>query len=113
MKNERPWGNYTNIFTSQDFNIKTIEILPNKQPSYQYHHKRSEHWIILKGEAEITINDVTTIKKEGDHIFVPVGDKHRIKNISNDVTLQFIEVQTGTYFGEDDIVRIQDDYGRA
>lgn len=113
MKIEKPWGSYTNIFTNKDCNIKTIEISPGKQPSYQYHHKRAEHWIILKGTAEVTIDDSIFIKNAGDHIYIPLGSKHRIKNISDCDCLNFIEVQTGTYFGEDDIVRLQDDYGRS
>jgi mannose-6-phosphate isomerase-like protein (cupin superfamily) len=109
----RPWGTYTVLHTDNKCNIKTIEIMPGKQPSYQYHHKRAEHWIILQGQAEVTLDEVTSIKGVGDYIFVPVGSKHRIKNLSEVENLIFVEVQTGTYFGEDDIVRLDDDFGRA
>ena len=79
--------------------------------SYQSHAKRSEHWIIVNGQAVITLNDQEHFLKQGEHIFIPQGCKHRIHNQSNSL-VEFIEVQVGSYFGEDDIVRYQDDYGR-
>jgi len=108
----KPWGSYTSLYQNELCNIKTIEILPGCQPSYQFHHKRAEHWIILSGTAEVTINDIVNIKNTGEYIFVPTGSKHRIKNTADKEILIFVEIQTGSYFGEDDIVRIQDDYGR-
>jgi mannose-6-phosphate isomerase len=111
-KNERPWGNYEVIETRENFSIKMIVINPGCQPSYQYHSKREETWIILEGDAQVTIDDSITSSSRGDIIKVPVGAKHRIKNTSSSALLKFIEIQTGSYFGEDDIVRIQDDYGR-
>jgi mannose-6-phosphate isomerase-like protein (cupin superfamily) len=110
---KRPWGTYTNLLDVDYCKVKTIEIKPGKQPSYQYHHKRSEHWIIVSGKALVTIEDEQFDVKSGDHVFVPRLAKHRIKNVSADEQLVFIEVQTGDYFGEDDIVRIEDDFGRA
>lgn len=109
----KPWGSYSNIEQSLNYNIKKIVVKPGQQPSYQYHHFRSEHWIIIEGEAEITIDDQLKKYVKNETIFIPVGSKHRVKNPSNTDDLVFIEVQTGSYFGEDDIVRVQDDYGRS
>lgn len=110
---KRPWGVYTNIGHGDGYNLKKIVVSPGQQPSYQYHHFRSEHWIIIEGEAEITIDDQTKVYSKNDAVFVPTGSKHRVKNLSKDKELVFIEVQTGSYFGEDDIVRVQDDYERS
>ena len=109
---QKPWGTYTNILDSDLCKVKIIEIKPQYQPSYQYHHKRAEHWIVVQGEGIVTIDEVERSVKVNDTIFVKVGQKHRIKNTSKSENLVFIEVQTGTYFGEDDIVRVEDDFGR-
>ena len=111
-KESRPWGQFENLIDEQYCKVKRIIIKPGQRPSYQYHHKRSEHWIIVQGTATVTLDDQEFEYKEGDHIFIPVKSKHRIKNTSKDQDLIFIEVQCGTYFGEDDIVRVSDDYGR-
>ena len=110
---QKPWGTYTNILDSDMCKVKLIVIKPKCQPSYQYHHKRAEHWVVVKGEGTVTIDDSTSTVKLNDSIFVGIGQKHRIKNTSDSEDLVFIEVQTGTYFGEDDIVRVEDDFGRA
>jgi len=110
---QRPWGTYTNILDGNLCKVKIIVVKPNCQPSYQYHHKRSEHWVVVQGEASVTIDDVVREVKVNDSIFVDIGQKHRIKNTSNTEDLIFIEVQTGSYFGEDDIVRVEDDFGRV
>ena len=110
---QRPWGTYTNILDNDLCKVKVIVIKPQCQPSYQYHHKRSEHWIVVKGEGSVTIDDTTRTVKKNDSVFVKIGQKHRIKNTSKSEDLVFIEVQTGTYFGEDDIVRVEDDFGRV
>lgn len=110
---QKPWGTYTNILDNEMCKVKVIAIKPQCQPSYQYHHKRSEHWIVVQGEGVVTIDDVTRVVKKNDSIFVKIGQKHRIKNTSKNENLVFIEVQTGTYFGEDDIVRVEDDFGRV
>ena len=112
-KFERPWGTYTNLLDESFCKVKTIVVKPGQQPSYQYHHKRSEHWIVVSGEGLATVDEETTKLNPGEYIFVPVESKHRIKNTSSDRDLIFIEVQTGTYFGEDDIVRLEDEYGRV
>ncbi|MAK54349.1 MAG: mannose-6-phosphate isomerase [Pusillimonas sp.] len=108
----RPWGNYTNILDEDNCKVKKIKINPDQRPSLQYHNQRSEHWIIVQGTGLATVGTEDIKVEAGDHIFVPKLTKHRIKNIGND-TLTFIEVQCGTYFGEDDIVRLDDDYGRS
>ena len=109
----KPWGSYENLATQEIFNLKKLIISPGQQISYQYHQKRAEHWIILKGKCEVTIDDTVKAYEKNDCIYVPIGSKHRIKNTSHLEDLIFIEIQTGTYFGEDDIVRLQDDYNRS
>ena len=109
---DKPWGTYEILSTRTDFNLKKIVVKPGCQPSYQYHSKRSEHWVIVSGECEVTLDGEKSLYSSNQHVFVPVGSKHRIKNTSSVNDLIFIEVQTGTYFGEDDIVRLEDDYGR-
>jgi mannose-1-phosphate guanylyltransferase/mannose-1-phosphate guanylyltransferase/mannose-6-phosphate isomerase len=109
---ERPWGNFKILKEEDHFKSKVIQVNPGHQLSYQSHAKRAEHWIITRGIAEITLNDEVIVKKQGESIYIPQGAKHRIKNASQNI-VEFVEVQVGTYFGEDDIVRYQDDYGRA
>lgn len=108
----RPWGEYEILRDESYFKSKVIRVEAGQQISYQSHAKRSEHWIIVKGEAVVILNDEEHIRKQGEHIFIPVGAKHRIINRSKTV-IEFVEVQVGSYFGEDDIVRYQDDYGRS
>ena len=110
-KEERPWGSYENLLDSKDCKVKKIIILPNQRPSYQYHHKRTEVWVVVKGTGIVTIDDIESKVQEESVVIVPLGSKHRIKNTGKD-NLIFIEVQLGTYFGEDDIVRLEDDYER-
>ncbi|WP_127844482.1 phosphomannose isomerase type II C-terminal cupin domain [Psychroflexus aestuariivivens] len=109
---ERPWGAYFVLEDSPTHKVKRIEVKPGGRLSYQYHHKRSEVWTIVKGEARITLDDVDTDYKSGDVIQIPLKAKHRIMNIGQE-KLIFVEVQLGTYFGEDDIVRLEDDYQRS
>lgn len=104
----RPWGWYAVIATGGDFQIKTLFIEPHKRLSLQSHEKRSEHWFVLRGE--LTVNDSLTILKGGSHD-CPAGKLHRLEN-KTDVPVVIIEIQTGTYFGEDDIIRYEDDFGR-
>ena len=110
-KEERPWGQFENLLDEEYCKVKRLTVLPGHRPSYQYHHKRSEHWTIVKGAALVTLDDQEHSLSVGDHIFIPIGAKHRIQNNGTE-NLIFIEVQCGTYFGEDDIVRLQDDYNR-
>ena len=108
---ERPWGKYIVISDDSNYKLKRIEVNSGHRLSYQYHNKRSEVWTIVKGYGEVTIDGQKKEVTYGDCIKIGIGSKHRIKN-NSDSTLIFIEVQTGTYFGEDDIVRIQDDFDR-
>ena len=108
----RPWGYFSIISDEKQYKIKKITVNPNCRLSYQYHNKRQETWIILSGEGLMTIDDKNHQVFKGSQIFIPTKSKHRIENTSSTDILEFIEVQTGEYFGEDDIVRIQDDYGR-
>ena len=108
---ERPWGRYEVLQESETFKVKCIWVLPGKRFSYQRHEKRAEHWYIVQGTADVTLNGVTTRHLPGDSVMVEVGDLHRLSNVGIDDVI-FIEVQTGTYFGEDDIERLEDDFGR-
>jgi mannose-1-phosphate guanylyltransferase/mannose-6-phosphate isomerase len=107
----RPWGKFEILKNETHYKSKIIRVDAGQKISYQSHAKRSEHWILVKGQATVVLNDKDVILKAGEHIFIPQGAKHRIINTSNQ-PVEFIEVQVGSYFGEDDIVRYQDDYGR-
>ena len=108
---ERPWGRYFVLHNEPNYKIKRIEVEMGMRLSYQYHHKRSEAWTIIQGNAKIILDDKTHILKSGESIKIPIKSKHRIENIGQS-SLMFIEIQTGDYFGEDDIVRIEDDFNR-
>ena len=108
---ERPWGKYYVLQDEANYKLKRIEVNPGQRLSYQFHHKRQEYWTIIEGEAIVTLDDEEITLKYGESIFIPIGSKHRVENKTENL-LAFIEVQTGTYFGEDDIVRLQDDYKR-
>tara|TARA_Y100001933_G_scaffold155619_1_gene153825 strand:+ start:333 stop:1763 length:1431 start_codon:yes stop_codon:yes gene_type:complete len=107
----RPWGNFTSIADNKGWQVKKIEVNIGSKLSLQMHNHRSEHWIVVKGFAEVEINKVKTFLKENESIFIPLGSKHRLSN-AGDSPLIVIEVQTGDYLGEDDIVRFEDVYGR-
>jgi mannose-1-phosphate guanylyltransferase/mannose-1-phosphate guanylyltransferase/mannose-6-phosphate isomerase len=107
----RPWGYFEILKDTDNFKSKVIRVNPHSQISYQSHAKREEHWTIVKGSGEVVLNDEVIPVKAGTHIHIPLGAKHRIRN-NTDAMLEFVEVQLGTYFGEDDIVRYQDDYKR-
>ena len=107
----RPWGKFYVIHDESNYKLKRIEVKPGHRLSYQYHTKRSETWICVYGHGKITLDGETQDFSKGDSIVIPLGAKHRIENIGN-VNLVFIEVQTGEYFGEDDIIIIEDDYNR-
>jgi len=111
-KEERPWGRFFVIHDEKKYKLKRIEVDSGGRLSYQYHKKRSETWTIIEGEALVTLDDKIFNYRAGDTILIPQGIKHRVENKGNN-TLIFIEVQTGTYFGEDDIIRIEDDYNRS
>lgn len=108
---DRPWGNFRTIFISDNFTIKILKINPNSQISLQYHKNRSEHWIVTKGTANITKGDQTLILNENESIFIKKEEIHRIENKQQD-DLIIVEVQTGDKISENDIVRLDDIYGR-
>ncbi|MDQ2747133.1 MAG: phosphomannose isomerase type II C-terminal cupin domain [Acidobacteriota bacterium] len=109
---QRPWGNYTILDEDKDFKVKRIEVLPEKRLSYQKHAHRTEHWFVVRGTAKVTLNGTEVLVKAGEAVDIPVGTAHRVENPENSGLLIFIETQTGDYFGEDDIVRLEDDFGR-
>jgi mannose-6-phosphate isomerase len=108
---ERPWGKYYVLADEPNYKLKRIEVNPDQRLSYQYHHHRQEFWTIIEGEAVVILDGEENHLKYGESIHIPLGAKHRIENRSSELVV-FIEVQTGTYFGEDDIVRLEDDYHR-
>ena len=109
---KRPWGFFKILSSSKKFKIKLIKVNPNSKLSYQSHKFRSEHWVILEGNAQIIINGKKHIRKKNQNIFIARNSKHRIINLSKKNNLFFIEVQTGTSFSEKDIIRYEDIYGR-
>ena len=109
---ERPWGNYTVLDEADGFKVKRIEVLPGKRLSYQKHARRAEHWFVVAGTARVTLDDEEITVDAGEAIDIAIGAAHRVENPGEE-TLVFIEVQRGGYLGEDDIVRLQDDFGRA
>jgi mannose-6-phosphate isomerase len=108
---ERPWGSYTVLAEGDRFKVKTIEVRPGQRLSYQQHVRGAEHWFVVAGQGMITLDGGATEARPGDSVDVPRGAAHRIQNTGS-VVLVFVEVQHGDYFGEDDIVRLDDDYGR-
>ncbi|MFH0753874.1 MAG: phosphomannose isomerase type II C-terminal cupin domain [Candidatus Omnitrophota bacterium] len=109
---ERPWGTYTVLLNGEDHKVKEITVNPGQRLSLQRHTKREEHWFIHRGTARVTINGVLRILSVGQYVDIPRQCFHRIENIGTE-PLVFIEIQTGDYFGEDDIERFEDDHGRV
>lgn len=108
----RPWGGYTSILSGERFQVKTLFVTPGKKLSLQKHCHRSEHWVVVNGTAEVTIdNDIHTLS-ENESAYIPLGAVHRLANPGK-IMLEVIEVQSGSYLGEDDIIRIEDDFGRG
>ena len=112
LKNKRPWGYYEVLLDDENCKVKRIVVNPGAQLSLQYHNHRSEVWTVIEGIALWTVNGISGESKPGQVIQIMQGRHHRVKN-EKDELLIFIEVQYGTYFGEDDIVRLEDDYGRT
>jgi len=108
----RPWGTFTVLDEGEDYKVKRIEVLPDKRLSYQKHARRAEHWVVVQGTARVTLDDREIMVTCGQAIDIPLGSAHRVENPGEDL-LVFIEVQRGAYLGEDDIVRLQDDFGRT
>lgn len=110
---QRPWGSFTILDEAENFKVKRIEVLPGKRLSYQRHRKRAEHWFVVQGTAKVTLNGKEILVEAGGSVDISTGTAHRVENPHNTERLVFIETQTGIYFGEDDIERLEDDFGRA
>jgi mannose-1-phosphate guanylyltransferase/mannose-6-phosphate isomerase len=111
-KVRRPWGWYDSIDHGPRFQVKRILVDPGASLSLQMHHHRAEHWVVVRGTAEVTCGDKVTLVSENQSTYIPLGEKHRLANPGK-VPLEIIEVQSGAYLGEDDIVRFDDSYGRS
>ena len=109
---ERPWGSWHVIDVNDGYKIKRIHVAPGRRLSLQTHEHRSEHWVVVQGQATCTVDGVTLVAKAGESIDVPLGAKHRLANDGPE-DLMIVEVQLGSYTGEDDICRHEDDYGRC
>jgi mannose-1-phosphate guanylyltransferase/mannose-6-phosphate isomerase len=107
----RPWGSYDSVDGGERFQVKRLTVKPGASMSLQLHHHRAEHWIVVSGTARITRGEETFLLGENESTYIPMGTKHRIENPGK-VALHIVEVQSGTYLGEDDIVRFEDRYGR-
>ncbi|MFT4531977.1 MAG: mannose-1-phosphate guanylyltransferase/mannose-6-phosphate isomerase [Thalassolituus oleivorans] len=109
----RPWGWYDAIDVGENFQVKRIGVKPGARLSVQMHHHRVEHWVVVSGVAEVLNGDQTFNLRENESTYIPIGTKHSLKNPAADTFLEIIEIQTGSYLGEDDIVRFEDNYGRS
>jgi mannose-1-phosphate guanylyltransferase/mannose-6-phosphate isomerase len=112
LKVHRPWGSYQSVDNGDRHQVKRIIVKPGSRLSLQKHHHRSEHWIVVRGTARVTVNELVKIVHENESIYIPIGAVHRLENPGK-IPLELIEVQTGSYLGEDDIIRIEDDYLRS
>jgi mannose-1-phosphate guanylyltransferase / mannose-6-phosphate isomerase len=111
-KVHRPWGWYDSIDAGPRFQVKRIMVKPGASLSLQMHHHRAEHWVVVSGTAEIVNGDNVILLSENESTFIPIGQKHRLSNPGK-VPLEIVEVQSGVYLGEDDIVRFEGSYGRG
>jgi mannose-1-phosphate guanylyltransferase/mannose-6-phosphate isomerase len=111
LKVHRPWGSYMSVDNGDRHQVKRIVVKAGGRLSLQKHHHRSEHWIVVRGTAQVTVNEMVRIVHENESIYIPIGATHRLENPGK-ILLELIEVQTGSYLGEDDIIRIEDDYQR-
>ena len=111
-KETRPWGTYEVLLDTEYCKVKRIIVKPHNRLSYQYHNKRREQWTVVKGNLTIILDDEKIFRTAGESVHIPLGARHRAWN-ETDEEIIFIEVQTGSYFGEDDIIRIEDDYKRT
>jgi mannose-1-phosphate guanylyltransferase/mannose-6-phosphate isomerase len=108
----RPWGCYRGIDLGERYQVKRITVQPGEKLSLQMHYHRAEHWVVVSGTAKVTIGDNATLLRENESTYIPMGETHRLENPGK-VPLHLIEVQSGSYLGEDDIVRFEDGYGRS
>jgi mannose-1-phosphate guanylyltransferase/mannose-1-phosphate guanylyltransferase/mannose-6-phosphate isomerase len=111
-KDHRPWGWFETLALGDRFQVKRIVVHPGASLSLQSHHHRSEHWVVVQGTAEVTIDDKTQLVTENQSVYIPLGAVHRMKNPGR-LPMVLIEVQTGAYLGEDDIIRYDDVYSRG
>jgi mannose-6-phosphate isomerase-like protein (cupin superfamily) len=109
---ERPWGWFETVSEAPGHKIKRIGVRPGEQLSLQKHHQRAEHWVVVKGTARVTLDDQSFDLTLGQHCDIAIGQVHRLTNLTAEL-VEIVEVQFGDYLGEDDIVRMSDDYGRA
>ena len=112
LYDERPWGSFTVLDEGAGYKVKRIEVLPGKRLSYQRHAQRAEHWMVVRGAARVTLDGEEITLRAGETVDIAVGAAHRVEN-PGDEKLVFIEIQRGPYLGEDDIVRLSDDFGRG
>lgn len=108
----RPWGGYSSVLSGDRFQVKRLFVKPGRKLSLQKHHHRAEHWVVVRGTAEVTIDGAVSVVTENQSIYLPPGCVHRLANPGK-IDLELIEVQTGSYLGEDDIIRIEDEFGRV
>ena len=108
----RPWGSYETVEQGDRYQVKRLSVNPGATLSLQMHHHRSEHWIVVQGTATVTCGEKEFVVHENESTYIPIGSKHRLANPGK-IPLHLIEVQVGSYLGEDDIVRFQDAYGRG
>lgn len=111
-RTERPWGWYETVSEVPGNKVKRIRVHPGQQLSLQKHHHRAEHWVVVLGTAQVTVGERLLELTAGQHVDIAVGDVHRLTNKTGQ-PVEIVEVQFGAYLGEDDIVRLQDDYGRS
>lgn len=111
-KEDRPWGSFEILYEEDNFKVKKIVVKPGKRLSLQSHKQRSENWVVIQGNAVVTLDEEEIPRSANQSVFIPVGAKHRIANIGEQDVV-FIEVQTGSYLGENDIFRYEDDFNRA
>jgi mannose-6-phosphate isomerase-like protein (cupin superfamily) len=112
VTDRRPWGTYTVLADDDIHKVKRIVVWPGQRLSYQRHARRSEHWFVVQGTGLVTVDGVKSEVSAGDAVDIPAGTDHRMENATG-TDVVFVEVQHGDYFGEDDIVRLDDDYGRS
>ncbi len=111
LRVHRPWGSYQSLDEGNRYQVKRIVVKAGGRLSLQMHHHRAEHWVIVRGTARVTVGDEVKTLHENESIYIPIGSRHRLENPGK-IDLELIEVQTGSYLGEDDIIRIEDDYRR-
>jgi mannose-1-phosphate guanylyltransferase/mannose-1-phosphate guanylyltransferase/mannose-6-phosphate isomerase len=112
LKVHRPWGSYQALENGERYQVKRIVVKAGHRLSLQRHHHRAEHWVVVRGTARVTVGDEIKLLHENESIYIPLGASHRLENPGK-IELELIEVQTGSYLGEDDIVRLEDDFSRS